>query len=148
MWSHIKSTIITKDNNMTIHALFILSSLFFVVNCSKGKSSDKIEKKKLEEMNTGPSAALPPTKEPLYIRDKNGNYKLTWEILREYDLDSKEVGKNLKQVLNRNISIIGFMMPLDYSLKNIKEFLLVPYFPRLRPCSSTTRKYDYQSRDE
>ena len=114
---------------MTVHVLFILSSLFLVANCSGSESFDKVEKQDLKEANTASGAGPSLDKEPPYVREKNGNYKLNWEIFREYDLNSKKAGKNLKQVLNKSISITGFMMPLDYSRKNIKEFLLVPYIP-------------------
>ncbi len=63
------------------------------------------------------------------VKDKNGNFKLSWEILSEYDIKNKNPGKNLNKVINKNISIKGYMLPLDYSKKSIKEFLLLPYIP-------------------
>ncbi|MCP4915093.1 MAG: DUF3299 domain-containing protein [Oligoflexia bacterium] len=55
--------------------------------------------------------------------------EVKWKTFSQYNLKTKTVGKDLKKVLNKNISIIGFMIPLDYSKKTIKEFLLVPYYP-------------------
>ena len=62
-------------------------------------------------------------------KDEKGNFQVSWKILKEYDLDSKEMGKNLKKIVNKDIAIKGFMIPLDYSEKKIKDFLLVPYMP-------------------
>ena len=44
---------------------------------------------------------------------------MIWEILQEYDPKSKSVGINLKKVLDKNIIIKGFMIPLDYNAKSI-----------------------------
>lgn len=52
-----------------------------------------------------------------------------WKVFREYDLKTKKVGDNLKKVIDKKIKVVGFMIPLDYSAKEIKEFLLVPYYP-------------------
>ena len=68
-------------------------------------------------------------KKVILKKNKNGNFIATWEILSEYNLEKKQAGINLKKLINNNISIQGFMIPLDYSSKNIKEFLLVPYMP-------------------
>ncbi len=56
-------------------------------------------------------------------KDKDGNYQVSWKVLKEYDLSSKDIGVNLNKVINQSISIKGFMIPLDYSAKNIKKFL-------------------------
>ena len=62
-------------------------------------------------------------------KDKKGNHLIIWDVLAEYDLKKKTQGKNLKKVVNTNVSLKGFMVPLDYSAKEIKEFLLVPFVP-------------------
>jgi len=58
----------------------------------------------------------------------------SWEILAQlkYNAKTKKAeikGDKLKNILGKNISIKGFMMPLDYSNKEISEFLLMPYVP-------------------
>ena len=40
-----------------------------------------------------------------------------------------KLSKELKVAMTSNISIKGFMIPLDYSSKKIDEFLLVPFIP-------------------
>ena len=55
-------------------------------------------------------------------KNKKGIIEVPWEVLTEYDLENKKIGKNLKKVLNQKVSLKGFMVPLDYSAKNIKEF--------------------------
>ena len=62
-------------------------------------------------------------------KNKKGNIEVPWEVLQEYDLDKKKLTENLKKIINKKVSIKGFMIPLDYSAKSIKEFLLVPYIP-------------------
>ena len=54
---------------------------------------------------------------------------LEWKILREYDLKTKKLGAKLKKVVGKQVKVVGFMIPLDYSQKELKEFLLVPYTP-------------------
>lgn len=55
--------------------------------------------------------------------------EVKWNVLDEYNLKTKKVGANLKKVLGKKIKISGFMIPLDYSSKTLKEFLLLPYYP-------------------
>jgi len=62
-------------------------------------------------------------------RGKSGEFKISWGVLAEYDLSKKKLSSNLKKVLNKDVSINGFMLPLDYSAKYVSEFLLLPYIP-------------------
>lgn len=62
-------------------------------------------------------------------KNKNGAFIAKWGILSEYDSKTKKPGMNLKKIIGKKVEVSGFMMPLDYSSKNIKEFLLVPYMP-------------------
>ena len=62
-------------------------------------------------------------------KGKDGYWEVPWETLAEYDLGKKTLGKNLKKVVNKKVSITGFIIPLDYSKKSISEFLLVPFIP-------------------
>lgn len=62
-------------------------------------------------------------------KNKNGLYKAKWSLLAEYDLEKNKAGMNLKKLIDQKVEVSGFMMPLDYSAKNIKEFLLLPYVP-------------------
>lgn len=62
-------------------------------------------------------------------KDKGGNFLVDWRIFAEYDIPKKKPGKNLKKIIGKKISIKGFMLPLEYSKRQVKEFLLIPYFP-------------------
>lgn len=57
----------------------------------------------------------------------------TWEILKTLELDPKTkapVAKGeLQKILGKEITMKGFMMPLDYDSKAVVEFLFMPYVP-------------------
>lgn len=59
--------------------------------------------------------------------------EINWELLKTLELDNKTktlVPKpELKKILGQEISIKGFMMPLDYDAKAVSEFLFMPYIP-------------------
>jgi hypothetical protein len=59
--------------------------------------------------------------------------EVTWETLKTLDLDPKTktpIAKGeLKKILGKEITIKGFMMPLDYDSKVVVEFLFMPYVP-------------------
>ncbi|MGZ3789619.1 MAG: DUF3299 domain-containing protein [Bacteriovorax sp.] len=59
--------------------------------------------------------------------------EVTWETLKTLDLDPKTkaiVAKGeLKKILGKEITMKGFMMPLDYEAKTVVEFLFMPYIP-------------------
>ena len=58
---------------------------------------------------------------------------VTWETLKTLDLDPKTktvvATGELKKILGKEITIKGFMMPLDYDAKTVVEFLFMPYVP-------------------
>lgn len=59
--------------------------------------------------------------------------EVTWETLKTLDVDPKTkspVAKGeLKKILGKEITMKGFMMPLDYDSKALVEFLFMPYVP-------------------
>ena len=62
-------------------------------------------------------------------KDKGGTYLVNWGIFAEYDRTKKRPGKNLKKIIGEKIAIKGFMLPLEYNKRKVKEFLLIPYIP-------------------
>jgi hypothetical protein len=61
------------------------------------------------------------------------SFEVTWEMLKTLSLDKKTKllvpSSALKKNLGKEISIKGFMMPLDYDSKAVSEFLFMPYIP-------------------
>ena len=59
--------------------------------------------------------------------------EINWDLLKTLSLDQKTkelvAPPELKKVLGQEISIKGFMMPLDYDSKAVSEFLFMPYIP-------------------
>jgi hypothetical protein len=59
--------------------------------------------------------------------------EINWELLKTLELDQKTKTltpkPDLKKILGQEISIKGFMMPLDYDAKAVSEFLFMPYIP-------------------
>ena len=59
--------------------------------------------------------------------------EVSWETLKTLDLDPKTktpIAKGeLKKILGKEITMKGFMMPLDYEAKAVVEFLFMPYIP-------------------
>lgn len=59
--------------------------------------------------------------------------EINWELLKTLSLDQKTKTltpkPELKKILGQEISIKGFMMPLDYDAKAVSEFLFMPYIP-------------------
>lgn len=59
--------------------------------------------------------------------------EVTWETLKTLDVDPKTktpVAKGeLQKILGKEITMKGFMMPLDYDSKAVVEFLFMPYVP-------------------
>lgn len=59
--------------------------------------------------------------------------EVTWETLKTLDLDPKtknlKAPPNLQKIFGKEITIKGFMMPLDYDSKTVVEFLFMPYVP-------------------
>lgn len=59
--------------------------------------------------------------------------EINWETLKTLESDPKtkklNIKPELKKVLGKEVIIKGFMMPLDYESKEVKEFLFMPYIP-------------------
>ena len=59
--------------------------------------------------------------------------EISWETLKTLENDPKTkspIAKgDLKKFIGKEVTIKGFMMPLDYDSKAIVEFLLMPYVP-------------------
>lgn len=59
--------------------------------------------------------------------------EVQWETLKSLDYDTKTkknvIKPDLQKILGKEISIKGFMMPLDYEAKEVVEFLFMPYVP-------------------
>ena len=59
--------------------------------------------------------------------------ELKWDLLRTLKMDPQThkttPSKELQNILGKDASIKGYMIPLDYSAKQIIEFLFMPYIP-------------------
>ncbi|MBC7429178.1 MAG: DUF3299 domain-containing protein [Bacteriovorax sp.] len=59
--------------------------------------------------------------------------EVTWETLKTLDFDMKTkkniIKPELQKILGKEVTIKGFMMPLDYDAKEVVEFLFMPYVP-------------------
>lgn len=59
--------------------------------------------------------------------------EVSWETLKTLGFDTKTkkniIKPELQKALGKEISIKGFMMPLDYEAKEVVEFLFMPYVP-------------------
>ena len=59
--------------------------------------------------------------------------EVSWETLKLLDFDSKTkkvvIKPELQKALAKEVTIKGFMMPLDYEAKEVVEFLFMPYVP-------------------
>lgn len=59
--------------------------------------------------------------------------EVSWETLKLLDFDSKTkkniIKPDLQKALGKEVTIKGFMMPLDYEAKEVVEFLFMPYVP-------------------
>lgn len=67
------------------------------------------------------------------MTSKAFSLEATWETLKTLELDPKTkapVAKGeLQKILGKEITMKGFMMPLDYDSKAVVEFLFMPYVP-------------------
>lgn len=55
-----------------------------------------------------------------------GSNVTDWDVLLGLDLKTKTTNETLKKLLDTKVKLLGFMVPLDYDNKSIKEFLLIP----------------------
>ena len=53
---------------------------------------------------------------------------VTWDMLKEFDYETRDLSSELRDVLNKSVEISGFIVPLelDDHIDTVKEFLLVP----------------------
>lgn len=69
----------------------------------------------------------------LLITTKLLAVEVNWETLKTLEIDPKTknpIAKGgLQKVLGKEITMKGFMMPLDYDSKAVVEFLFMPYVP-------------------
>jgi hypothetical protein len=52
--------------------------------------------------------------------------EVNWEVLGQLDYTTGNVSAELKNLDRKKVKIPGFMVPLEDTQKNVKEFLLVP----------------------
>lgn len=59
--------------------------------------------------------------------------EVTWETLKTLEADPKtkapKASAELSKILGKEITMKGFMMPLDYDSKTVSEFLFMPFIP-------------------
>lgn len=59
--------------------------------------------------------------------------EMSWEVLKTLEVDAKtkknKMSKELEKAVGKEVTLKGFMMPLEYDAKEISEFLLMPYVP-------------------
>lgn len=64
---------------------------------------------------------------------KSFSAEVSWETLKTLDMDAKTkkpiIPDALKKAISSEVTLKGFMMPLDYESKEIVEFLFMPYIP-------------------
>jgi hypothetical protein len=70
---------------------------------------------------------------PFLISNPASGLEATWENLKTLEIDVKTkkpiIKDQLKKLVGKEVSIKGFMMPLDFEAKEIVEFLFMPYVP-------------------
>ncbi|MFZ4713574.1 MAG: DUF3299 domain-containing protein [Bacteriovoracaceae bacterium] len=49
-----------------------------------------------------------------------------WEVLLGLDLKTGKADAKVEKILGKKIKLLGFMVPLDYDDRSIKEFMLLP----------------------
>jgi hypothetical protein len=54
---------------------------------------------------------------------------LDWEVMTGLDTKTGKVSGDLKKHINKKVKVPGFIIPINYEDKELKEFLLVPYVP-------------------
>ena len=113
---------------MNVFYLVIVSAIF-----SQPAWSIAPKKSEVEQINT-----LTASKDPNAANNHANamgfaDKEVKWGLLRSLIKDGK--GKpvikdpKLKAILGKDIKLKGYMLPLDYSKKQVNEFLLLPYIP-------------------
>ncbi len=62
-------------------------------------------------------------------KDPPGVTRVYWDYFAKYDVAKKKSTPQLDGLLGKKVVLFGFIIPLDYDSKSIKEFLLVPFVP-------------------
>lgn len=120
---------------MTMIKGILFSILLITSSYTKAKVYDSIDAIINEGSDSHTTIPVPPKPVKKVIKNiklkknKAGQFEVPWSVLHEYNLKTKKMGMNLKKIVKKNIIIKGFMLPLDYSAKNISEFLLLPFIP-------------------
>lgn len=82
-------------------------------------------------LNPGPRF-LPEAKEPPRMaqeeRDRAGLPEVDWMTLGQLDYETGSMSAELSALVGTEVTIPGFMVPLDDFSETVSEFLLVPYF--------------------
>jgi hypothetical protein len=60
--------------------------------------------------------------------DQNEPPMLRWELMRELNYETGDVGNELKKLLTDTVRVPGFVVPLDLDAEQAREFLLVPTY--------------------
>ena len=90
-------------------------------------------KKVVAPKKTAAVKAVPKKEAAAKAAPQKGKLEATWDDLKTLEMNAmtkKTVIKpGLQKLLNKEVTIKGFMMPLDYESKQIVEFLFMPYVP-------------------
>ena len=71
--------------------------------------------------------AQAPTATPFVMPVPAKNSGVTdWDILLGLELKTGKINEKLKKILGKKVKFLGFMVPLDYDERSIKEFMLLP----------------------
>lgn len=67
------------------------------------------------------------------IQSAYSSIAINWELLKTLEVDKsnkvKPLKPEIKKVIKSEVSLKGFMMPIDYDSKAVSEFLFMPYIP-------------------
>lgn len=69
--------------------------------------------------------AISPTPFIMPVAAKGSNVT-NWDLLLGLDLKTHKTSEGLSKILDKKVKLLGFMVPLDYDNKSIKEFLMIP----------------------
>ena len=69
----------------------------------------------------------------IFMTTQAFSLEVSWETLKtlDYDIKAKKniIKPELQKLIGKEVSVKGFMMPLDYEAKEVVEFLFMPYVP-------------------
>lgn len=100
------------------HRLFSADLESFQVRKVETSSLEKFKNALSKIFGSGEDMKIPPARE------------VTWNDLNELDLNTNRPSRQLMKQLNSEVSIKGFIIPMDFDGQwRITELLLVPYIP-------------------